>query len=167
MIKPLQYLGQILWYGLFIAFIGYFSSSPSYTHMPPELALIKLAVSQTGQPITPCRIRTEEELAKLPRHMRTKKDCPRERSPVYTELEIDGQLIFKVLAEPSGIAKDGRSSIYQRIPIEAGQHVIKIRMRDHINIKGFNYDDEQHLNLEPREVLVIDFNHETNRFVFH
>jgi len=35
MAKTLQYLGQGLFYAVFVAVIGFFSTSPVYTHLPP------------------------------------------------------------------------------------------------------------------------------------
>ncbi|MDP1941009.1 MAG: hypothetical protein Q8K54_10250, partial [Gallionella sp.] len=65
MTKPLQYLGQGVFYALFMGVIGYFSTSPVYTHLPPDETLIKLSFSHAGQHMGECRERTPEELAKL------------------------------------------------------------------------------------------------------
>jgi len=43
MVKPLQYIGQGLFYALLMGVIGYFSSFPTYTHLPPDETLIKLS----------------------------------------------------------------------------------------------------------------------------
>src|SRR3990167_4926252 len=62
----LRYLGQAVFYGLFVAVIGYFSSAPAYVHFPKDLALIKASFSHAGQPKEECHVRTADELAKLP-----------------------------------------------------------------------------------------------------
>src|SRR3970040_1953239 len=90
-----QYSGQALFYGLFVAFIGYFSVAPAYVHFPSNQALIKVSFSHAGQPLEECRARTAEELAKLPPNMRLPTQCGRERSSVTFELELDGQPIYR------------------------------------------------------------------------
>ena len=42
---PLAWFGQALLYGLFALFIGVFSSWPTYRHLPPDQALIKVSFS--------------------------------------------------------------------------------------------------------------------------
>ena len=44
MSEPLRWLGQAVTYALFIAFVGYFSNSPTYRHLPEGMATIKLSV---------------------------------------------------------------------------------------------------------------------------
>ena len=66
MAKPLQYIGQGLFYALFMGVIGYFSTFPTYTHLPPDETLIaefQTCWAARGE----CRERTEE-IANLPRY---------------------------------------------------------------------------------------------------
>ena len=160
-----SWLGQAAFYGLLMVWVGYFSDTPAYSQMPENQALIKLAFSHAGKRLVPCRKRTVEELAQLPAHMRRKMDCPRERSPVHVELEIDGKVIYSSITEPAGIAKDGRSSVYQRVPLINGQHQLHIRMSDDVHTAGFRYTLKKRIKLAPRQVLVIDFDSETNGFI--
>ena len=84
--KPLMYLGQGVAYATFAAVLGYFSTSPKYTHLPADSALVKLSFTHAGQRKGACRERTDEEMAKLPTNMRIRKECPRERSNATVEL---------------------------------------------------------------------------------
>jgi len=133
--KILQYLGQALFYGLFVAFIGYFSVAPAYVHFPSDQALIKVSFSHAGQPLEECRVRTAEELEKLPPNMRVPMQCGRERSPVVFELELDGKPIYRAELPPRGLSRDGASTVYQRFPVPAGQHRFRARLKD--DVKGF------------------------------
>ena len=89
--------GQAVLYGLFALAIGVFSHWPSYRHLAPELALIKLSLVHAGKPVGDCRQQTAEELAKLPPNMRAPTRCPRERSPVTVELDIDGAAAARIV----------------------------------------------------------------------
>ena len=82
----LRYALQVLAYGLFTAFLGYFSTAPAYRLRADNEALIKLSFSHSAQLVQACRERGEAELAKLAPNMRTKMDCPRERAAVLVEL---------------------------------------------------------------------------------
>jgi len=162
--KIFPWLGQATFYALFMLLVASFSDAPAYSQMSPDQALIKLAFSHAAKRIVPCRKRTAEELTKLPAHMRRKMDCPRERSPVHVELEIDDNMIYKSVTKPAGIAKDGRSSIYQRITLPAGKHTLHLYMSDDVHAEGFTYSFEQRIHMKAGQVLVIDFDSEKDGF---
>ena len=103
----LRFVAQAILYAAFVTVIGYFSNSPSYRHLPPDAALLKLSLSHAGARKEACRQRTPEELAKLAPNMRAQSVCPRERAPVVVDVELDGVRVFHVVAPPSGFAKDG------------------------------------------------------------
>src|SRR5512141_2168362 len=130
MAKPISWIGQALLYGLFALVIGYFSNSPPYRHLPADLALIKLSFSHEGKLISACRQRTAEELAKLAPNMRAPMVCPRGRSPVTVEIDLDGTPAYRHVAMPSGLSKDGASTVYHRFPVHAGEHRLAHRLND-------------------------------------
>jgi hypothetical protein len=160
MARPISWIGQALLYGLFALIIGYFSNSPPYRHLPADQALIKLSFSHEGKLVSACRQRSAEELAKLAPNMRAPMDCPRGRSPVSVEIDLDGTPVYRHLAQPSGLSKDGASTVYHRIPLRSGEHRLAIRLNDDARAAGFNYQREETVNLKPGKVLVIDFNQE-------
>jgi hypothetical protein len=149
--------GQVLLYALFALVIGVFSHWPPYRHLAPDLALIKLSLVHAGQPVGDCRRLDPDELAKLPPNMRAPMQCPRERSPVTVELDIDGTPAARVAAQPSGLSRDGASAVYRRIPVTAGERLIQVRLRDDVRSPGFAYTLERRVTLAPAQVLVIDF----------
>lgn len=161
----LRYLAQALLYVPLMAIIGYFSTSPAYHHLAPGQALIRLSISHAAQRKAECRERTPEELAKLSPNMRTPLDCPRERAPVTVELDLDGQRVVQAVALPSGLTRDGASTIYRRLPVAAGTHHIVARLKDHVG-GDFNYVREAELELRPGRVLVIDFHAAKGGFEF-
>jgi hypothetical protein len=160
MARPIAWLGQALLYGLFALIIGYFSSSPPYRHLPADQALIKLSFSHEGKLVSACRQRSADELAKLAPNMRAPMDCPRGRSAVTVEIDLDGALIYRHAAQPSGLSKDGASTVYHRIPVRSGEHRLAVRLNDDARATGFNYHREEVVTLKPGKVLVIDFNQE-------
>jgi hypothetical protein len=152
--------GQVVLYGLFALFIGVFSHGPSYRHLAPDRALLKLSLVHTGKPVSDCRTLPLEELAKLPPNMRAPTSCPRERSTVTVELDIDGKPAVRVAAPPSGLSRDGASAVYERLPVSAGERLLQVRLRDDVRSPGFAYTLERRVTLAPAQVLVIDFDAE-------
>lgn len=149
--------GQAVLYGLFALAIGVFSHWPSYRHLAPDMALVKLSLVHAGKPVGDCRKQTPEELARLPPNMRAPMSCPRERSPVTVELDIDGAAVARVVAPPSGLSRDGASALYRRLPVPAGERLIQVRLRDDSRSSSPAYTAERRLTLAPAQVLVIDF----------
>lgn len=166
MTKPIQYLGQGVFYAVFVTVIGYFSTSPVYTHLQPDETLIKLSFKHAGQLKGECRERTAEEISKLPAYKRKgTMECPRERANVVVELEMDGKQLYHEILKPTGWAHSSNSNIYRRIPVKAGIHSLKARLSDHGG-DGFNYSHAESVTLAPGRIIVIDFNSATGGFIF-
>ena len=161
----LRYLAQALLYVPFMAIIGYFSTSPVYHHLAPDQGLIRFSLSHAAQRKVECRERTPEELARLAPNMRAPMDCSRERAPVAVELELDGKLVVQAVVPPSGLTRDGASTIYRRLQVAAGTHRIVARLRDRAGGE-FNYVREAELEIKPGRVLVIDFHADKGGFEF-
>lgn len=159
----LAWVGQGLLYGFFALLIGVFSAWPAYRVLGDNDALLKLSFSHAGKPIAECRKRSPQELAKLPPNMRAPMDCPRERSPVVVELDIDGAPALRVVAPPSGLRRDGSSSVYRRLTLPAGSHRIAVRLKDDVRAPGFTHQLETTLTLAPAQIVVIDFDPSTQR----
>ncbi len=156
MLKPAAIVGQVILYGAFAAFIGYFATAPKYRQIPDDSALIKLSISHLGD--RQCRKRTPEELAKMPPNMRAPLDCPRERSDINLEADLDGQPILRTVLHPTGLYKDGVSTVYKRFEVKAGSHQLAVRMNDNLVKPGFNFVKEEAITLQPGQVMVVDFN---------
>ena len=156
MLKPAAIVGQVILYGAFAAFIGTFATWPKYQQIPSDVALIKLSVSHLGE--RECRKRTPEELAKMPPNMRAPLDCPRERSDIRLEMDLDGEPIFRTVLQPTGLYKDGVSTVYKRFEVKAGSHRLTVRMDDNLEKPGFDYVKDEQITLAPAQVMVVDFN---------
>lgn len=155
--RPLLWTGQALLYALFALFIGVFSHWPSYRHLADDDALVKVSFVHHGKRVAECRRLSEAELAKLPPNMRAPLQCGRERAPVRIEVDLDGVPAYAATSRPSGLSKDGASSVYHRFAVPAGTHRIAVRMKDSAAGSGFDYTREGEVTLKPAQVLVIDF----------
>jgi hypothetical protein len=154
-----QILGQAVLYGLFALFIGVFSSWPRYQALPPDQAVVKVSFTHHGQRVAPCRPLSAEELAKLPPNMRAPLKCERERAPVTIEVDLDGANVYRKVAQPTGMSRDGAAAVYHRLAVPAGEHRIAVRLNDAAGTV-FNHTREATVRLAPAQVLVIDFDAE-------
>jgi len=163
--KALRLLAQLALYAPLMAILGYFSTEPRFSAVAPDQALVRVSFIHATQRKQACRERSAEELAKLAPNMRAAQDCPRERSPLLVEIELDGKVVLQREVQPSGLRRDGNVAVYQRLVLPAGRHRIVARLRDRAE-GAFNFAGEQTVELAGGGVLIIDFNAEKGGFVF-
>ena len=156
MARVVNYGLQAVCYGAFIAVVGYFATSPPYEHLPAGEALVKLTFQHAGQRKEACKERSPEELARLAPNMRAATVCPRERAPVEVAIEMDGKPLFAVVTPPTGLTRDGASTVYRRAAIPAGEHRFVARMKDAVAC-DFGHIGSRTIDLKPGRILVIDF----------
>ena len=152
--------GQLLLYGLFALVLGVFSGWPVYRPLPADHAVLKVSFIHHGQRIADCRPFSAAELAKLAPNMRTPMKCERERSAVTIEVDLDGVTVYRQVAAPSGLSRDGASSVYHRLQVPAGEHRIAVRLKDKGAPEQFTYTRDATVNLKRAQILVIDFDPE-------
>ena len=163
--KALRFAAQLALYIPLMAILGYFSTEPRFSVVAPDEALVRVSLIHATQRKQACRSRTPEELAKLAPNMRAALDCPRERSPLFVELELDGQVVLRKEVQPSGLRRDGNAVLYQRLALPAGRHRIVARLRDRAE-GDFNYVRDESVELAAGRVLIIDFNAAKGGFAF-
>ena len=161
-----KYAGQFVFLALVMAFIGYFSSQPSYQQIPDGMAQIKMSFAHGGARKIDCRKLTTTEIAKLPANERRPNNCTRERIPLLVQLTLDGELLYDDLLEATGLSKDGPSRTYRKLIIPAGPHTIVARLRDTKRTTGFDYEATHHVELKPFQNLAVDFKADTGGFSF-
>lgn len=164
--NAMKYAGQALVYGAIMVMLGYFATQPAYRHFPEGYARITMTFSHGGKHKGGCRRRTAEEIAKLPPNMRRPFDCPRNRLPVYVQLQVDGYTVYEESLKPTGVQSDGPSRAYKGIKVAAGPHKIIARLRDSDRTEGYDYERDADVVLKPSQHLVIKFRAEAGGFVF-
>jgi len=103
------------------------------------------------------QVATAEELAARAPNMRAPEICPRGRSPVRVVVALDGRVLLDATLAPSGLARDGTSSLYRRLPIPAGEHRLTVRVIDDLRRPAHAFELSATLNLVPGRVLSVDF----------
>jgi hypothetical protein len=164
-VKWLRIAAQLALYAPLMAILGYFSTEPRFSAVASDEALVRVSLVHATQRRQACRERTPEELAKLAPNMRAALDCPRERSPLLVEVELDGRVVLRREVQPSGLRRDGNAALYERMALPAGRHRVVARLRDRPEGE-FNYVREETVELAAGGVLLIDFNAARGGFAF-
>lgn len=155
--KPLRYLLQAFNYSLFMGLVWYFASAPVVTLIGEDEARLTIAFAHAGQLREPCRQLSQEELNLLAPNMRKLDDCPRERSPVTIEAELDGEPFYRAVLQPPGLFGDGGVDVFYSHKIRAGDHRLTLKMNDSVRIDGFNHEFRQGISIEPAQILLVGF----------
>jgi len=163
---PARYTGQALVHALVVGFVGFFATQPAYTYLADDHALLKLSFSHAGQPLKPCRRYTHEELTNTRFSERSATSCERGRWPVYVELDLDGEPVYRATHEPAGLWNDGPSAVYARFEVPAGRHRLDARLRDNGADQGFTFTASRIVELQPGQNFVVDFRAVEGGFTF-
>ena len=162
----MRYLGQGVVYAVFAATVWYFSIAPVYTHLEGGMSVIRLTFAHAAKHKGECRTLSSKELSKLAPNMRQPRVCPRERVPIYVELDLDGEKVFKATLPPTGLSGDGSAKVYKRFPVVAGAHQIAVRLRDSARESGFDYEASRDVKLSEGQNFTIDFKAPMGGFIF-
>jgi hypothetical protein len=162
--KVLRYFVQFVAFAAFAVFIGHFSSSPLFEYARAESAVVKLSLSHAAERVAPCVLLTPQEIAALAPNMRRTERCERARLPLSIELDVDGQRVLTMQAEPTGLWDDGAASVYQRFDLPPGQYRMAVRLRDTARIDGWDYTHVEDVTLTAGRYLAITFRAENGGF---
>jgi hypothetical protein len=166
MIKAASILLQLALYGAFAATLGWFATNPSYRYADPAMASVKVSLSHAADRVEPCVRLTPEEIAELAMNMKQTEACERERRPLFVEIDVDGETLFSLRAEPTGLWNDGPASVYERFAVPPGRHRVTARLRDTSRTDGWDYTNSADVVLEPGRYFTVTFKAETGGFNF-
>ena len=121
--------------------------------------MLTIAFAHAGQLREPCRRLSQEELNRLPANMRKPEECPRERSPVTIEAQLDGKVVYRETLAPPGLFEDGGVDVYYSAKIPAGFHQLVLAMNDSVREPGFNHHFARDVTVAPARVLLVGFDH--------
>ena len=157
---------QVIAYAAFAIATGYFATMPAYRYADPQAATVKVSLSHAADRTAACVQLTQEEIAALAANMRRTETCERQRLPLLLELDVDGEAVLVLEAQPSGIWGDGPSSVYERFELEPGTHRITARLRDTARAEGWDYTLTDEVVLESGRYFTVTFKAETGGFHF-
>jgi len=167
--RTMGLLRGLLAWSAFGALIVALSHAPSVAPVPEGAALLQVSIAHAGARLAPCRRLSAEELAARAPNMRAPEVCPRGRSAVRVIVELDGRVLVEETLPPSGLARDGTSTLYRRFAIPAGERRLTVRVIDDLRApqaKAHRFERRARFTLAPGQVLSIDFKPARGGIVF-
>lgn len=100
-------------------------------YSPPAAgsAVLRLSWRARGEPVQECRRPSEEELARLPAHMRLAEICEGRTSSFLLRLRIDGAPTLEDTVVASGARGDRPAYVFRELPVQPGRHSLQIEFR--------------------------------------
>ena len=102
------------------------SNAPMAVH-DSEQGIVRLAWSVRPERIESCRQQSEEELARLPAHMRQPVVCEGTSAQYRLIVRHDGVVVAERLVHGGGLRQDRRIYVFQELPLEPGDGTIEVR----------------------------------------
>lgn len=159
--------------------LGVLSRAP-YNAAEHADAVVRLSWRARGERVQECRSLTEEEKAKLPRHMRPPQVCEGRFLPYVLDVTVDGRRVIYDTVHAAGARQDRPIYVYRELRLRPGQRTLSVlfkllapppRMRhDH---EGEPREDEERsaeveetpaslavdttLTLSPRDVVLVTY----------
>jgi quinol-cytochrome oxidoreductase complex cytochrome b subunit/coenzyme F420-reducing hydrogenase delta subunit len=154
---PLRVAGTALALGLAAGTTAVLAAAVPWRQLGADEAVIRLSIRHSTAPKVACKPLTPQQMAERKPSMRRPVDCPRERWPVYLELERDGRLLYRGIHPPSGLWDDGVATAHRAFRVPAGPQAITVRMRDSGRRAGFDHVRSGAVELAAGQNFVIEF----------
>ncbi|OGP31472.1 MAG: hypothetical protein A2073_08515 [Deltaproteobacteria bacterium GWC2_42_11] len=141
----------------------YISNTP-YTFFGEKDSLLIFSFKHSGKPSKVQKALSEEQLAKLPKHMRSSAEVVLKRFPVYAEIYVDNKKVLARSFKPAGLWENGSSFAFEKVVTEPMVHKITIKMSESNNTDKFDYVYEDTVDFKPGMAVAFDFDEKENRF---
>jgi hypothetical protein len=156
-----------------MALLAWASNAPVTVH-DSRNAVLRLAWSARPERVEECRQQSEEELARLPRHMRQPVVCEGVAAQYRLTVRRDRTVVAVQTVRGGGLRHDRRLYVFQEVPVPAGESSIDVVFErlDTGTSKASSGPSsgapvvppylayERRLRLRPREVALITYDEE-------
>lgn len=92
----------------------------------PDDALLRLSWRMTGVTAQACRTLTQEELEKLPVHMRNPRACIGHIASYVLRVRVDGSPALVDTVRPAGARGDRPITLLRDLPVDPGTHRVAV-----------------------------------------
>jgi len=136
---------------------------------PPDKAMLKVAFRHVAAFQRGARALSQEELEKLPRHMRPQspeRSRTGTRVDIVLHVELDGHPLLDKTYRPNGLRHDGPTFVYEEVIAPTGHHRLKATlieeggMIEEARRRRRSWPLSEEVNIRSRQVLLIEFSEE-------
>lgn len=161
-----------------MALLAWASTAPVTVHDSRD-AVVRLAWSARPERIERCQQQSEEELARLPRHMRQPVVCEGVAAEYRLTVRREQTVVAERIVRGGGLRQDRRLYVFQEVPVPAGESSIEVvfeRLGSGTPSPSAGpasgalgvppkLSYERRLRLRPREVVLITYDEERRALV--
>lgn len=137
----------LLWFARVGVAAGAFALLVWIGHLPigsaEQEGLLRLAWRKSGAQVRICTERSEEELLRLPAHMRQRADCVEHVVPYRLALTLDGSPRIDRLVFPRGAKGDRPIYVQEDLRIAPGAYAVTVEFAPVIPALAARGDDEE------------------------
>ena len=154
------------------------ASSVHVAAHPSSDSQLRLTWSARPERIEDCRQRSEEELARLPQHMRQPLACEGTNAEYTLQVRVAGKLMVDRVVRGGGMRHDRRLYVLEEVPIPPGDNDIQVRFDRigaappsapaaalHLESVPPHLDLEQRIAFHPREVVLVTYSSDARNLV--
>ena len=109
-----------------LAAIVWGANAPITVHGSDQ-AILRLAWSVRPERIESCRQQSEEELARLPQHMRQPVVCEGVSAQYRLTVRREGRVVADRIVRGGGLRQDRRIYVFHELPLDPGRSSIEVR----------------------------------------
>ena len=113
--------------GVAVVVVLVFAANAPITVHGSEQALLRLAWSMRPERVERCRQQSEEELARLPAHMRQPVICEGASAQYRLTVRHDGVVAAERIIHGGGLRQDRRIYVFHELPLDPGEGTIEVR----------------------------------------
>lgn len=145
---------------------------------PSSDSQLRLAWSARPERVEDCRQRSEEELARLPQHMRQPLACEGTTAEYRLQVSVAGTLMVDRVVRGGGMRHDRRLYVLEEVPIPPGDADIQVRFdrtgatrpnapaaAPHLESVPAHLELEQRIRFHPREVVLVTYSSDTRNLI--
>jgi hypothetical protein len=97
-----------------------------FAEADPVTSVVRLSWRTQGVQIRECRQLTEEELARIPEHMRRTEECVGRVTDYELVVAVDGALALVDTVSPSGARRDRPVYVFRDLSVSPGPHTVEV-----------------------------------------
>jgi hypothetical protein len=97
-----------------------------YVAAGDEYSLIRFSWRTPSVTVEECRRPSQEELERLPVHMRRTEVCERRLLPYRLRVELNGRVVYDERVRAAGMREDRPLYVFRELPVTPGEHRLEV-----------------------------------------